>query len=331
MVNKTVLIAIDEFAAVSDEPIKMLEQAGFKVLINDTKETLDYKINPEMYASADYVIAGLEPYTAEFFNEFNNISVISRVGVGTDCIDLNAATNSNAKVMVTSDKPSVAVAELCISNMISLLRSTFKMSNYLKSGQWVPIQGRELRSCTVGVIGMGSIGKEVLKRAHGFKSDLIAYSRTWDEEFANEYSVKRKTLEEIFKESDVITIHLPLSPETNGLINKDLIKLADKNTIILNTSRAGVIDNTALAKALKSDQLFGASVDVFDEERDPYPYGDLDNVILTPHIGSHTLETRKSMEVMAVENILMFDSLSKQSKISEIKSILSYINEHSVN
>jgi D-3-phosphoglycerate dehydrogenase len=328
---KTVLIAIDEFATASDEPIKMLEQSGFKVLVNDTGEPLDYKKNPEMYASADYVIAGLEPYTAEFFNEFDNISVISRIGVGTDCIDLLAATNSNVKVMITSDKPSVAVAELCISNMISLLRSTFKMSNHLKSGQWMPIQGTELRSCTVGVIGMGSIGKEVLKRVHAFKSNLIAYSRTWDDEFANKHSVKQKTLKEIFKESDVITIHLPLTSETNGLIGEDLIQSAKKNTIILNTSRAGVIDNVALAKALKGGKLFGASVDVFDEERDPYPYGDLDNVILTPHIGSHTIETRKSMEVMAVENILMFESLSKQSQTSEIKSILSYVNQHSVN
>jgi len=328
---KTVLIAIDEFASASNKPIKMLEQSGFKVLVNDTREPLDYKKNPEMYACADYVLAGLELYTEEFFNEFENISVISRIGVGIDCIDLNAATNANVKVMITSDKPSVAVAELCISNMISILRSTFKMSNHLKNRQWIPIQGRELRSCTIGVIGMGSIGKEVLKRARVFQSDLIAYSRTWDEEFANKYSVKRKTLEEVFKESDIITIHLPLTPETRGLIDKGLIQSVKKTTIILNTSRSGVIDNIALAKALKGNRLFGASVDVFDEERDPYPYGELDNVILTPHIGSHTVETRKAMEVMAVENILVFDGLSEQSQMPEIKRVLAYINQHSVN
>lgn len=328
---KTVLIAIDEFASVSNEPIELLEQSGFKVLINETGSQLDYNKNPEMYASADYIIAGLEPYPADFFKKFDNVNVISRIGVGTDAIDLDAATNSNVKVMITSDKPSVAVAELCISNMISILRSTYKMSNNLKNNLWTPIQGRELRSCTVGVIGVGSIGKEVLKRLYAFGSNLIGYSRTWDEKFANEYAVDRRTIEEIFQESDVITIHMPLTPETNGLINKDLIRTTKKDAVILNTSRAGVIDNAALANALENDRLFGASVDVFDEERDPYPYGDLDNAILTPHIGSHTIETRKSMELMAVENVIVFDSLLKQSKVSKIGSALTYVNKHSVN
>ena len=193
---KTVLIAIDEFASVSNEPIELLEQSGFKVLINETGSQLDYNKNPEMYASADYIIAGLEPYPADFFKKFDNVNVISRIGVGTDAIDLDAATNSNVKVMITSDKPSVAVAELCISNMISILRSTYKMSNNLKNNLWTPIQGRELRSCTVGVIGVGSIGKEVLKRLYAFGSNLIGYSRTWDEKFANEYAVDRRTIEE---------------------------------------------------------------------------------------------------------------------------------------
>ena len=328
---KTVLVAIDEFASSSKEPIKILKEAGFKILFNTTGEQLDYHKHHDLYTQADYIIAGLEPYPADFFQQFENVNVVSRVGVGTDAVDLEAAANVGVKVMITSDKPSVAVAELCVSNMISILRSTYKMSNDLKKDLWAPVQGRELRSCTAGVIGMGSIGKEVLKRLDAFGSKLIGYSRTWDEEFASKYSIAKKTIEEIFQESDVITIHLPLTEETSGVIDKRLIQMAKKDAIILNTSRAGVIDNHALASALKHGQLFGASLDVFDEERDPYPYGDLDNVILTPHIGSHTVETRKSMEVMAVENIIAFDSLLTQSDASKIGGILAYVDKHSVN
>jgi len=253
------------------------------------------------------------------------------IGVGTDCIDLGSATESDVKIFITSDKPSVAVAELCVSNMISLLRYTYRMSNDLKLNHWNPIQGRELRSCTVGIVGVGSIGREVIKRVHAFGAKLIGYGRTWDEEFANKFGVDRRTLTEVFKESDIITIHLPLTPETKGLISEEVIQLTKSKALILNTSRAGVIDNIALAKSIKSNKLSGAAVDVFDEERDPYPYGELDEVILTPHIGSHTIETRKSMEEMAAKNLVIYDSLSKQTDASKINDILSYIDKHSVN
>ncbi len=328
---KKVLIAIDEFAKASTKPIEILESAGFRVLVNESGSPLDFRNNPDMYHMADYVIAGLEPYPSEFFKRFHNIDAISRVGVGTDCIDLDSSTKSDVKVFITSDKPSVAVAELCVSNMISLLRRTYIMSNDLKANHWNPIQGRELRSCTVGIVGVGSIGREVIKRVHAFGAKLIGYGRTWDEEFANKFGVDRRTLTEVFKESDIITIHLPLTPETKGLISEEVIQLTKSKALILNTSRAGVIDNIALAKSIKSNKLSGAAVDVFDEERDPYPYGELDEVILTPHIGSHTIETRKAMEEMAAKNLVIYDSLSKQTDASKINDILSYIDKHSVN
>ena len=122
-----------------------------------------------------------------------------------------------------------------------------------------------------------------------------------------------------------------MTPETKGLISEEVIQLTKSKALILNTSRAGVIDNIALAKSIKSNKLSGAAVDVFDEERDPYPYGELDEVILTPHIGSHTIETRKSMEEMAAKNLVIYDSLSKQTDASKINDILSYIDKHSVN
>lgn len=324
---KTIFIAIDEFAKHSDQPIRILESKGFNILYNHDGISADINTHHEYYAKSDYVIAGLETYSDDFFKKFKNVKAISRVGVGVDCIDLNSAKINNIKVFVTSDRPSVAVAELCISNMISLLRHTFTMSNHLKANNWHPIQGKELRSCTIGIVGLGSIGKEVAKRVSVFGSNIIGYGRTWNDEFADAFKINRKTIEEIFKESDIITIHLPLSPETNKFVDKNLIAMAKPNALIINTSRAGVIDNNAVAKALKSNHLGGAAVDVFMEERDPYPYGSLENVILTPHIGSHTHETRKAMEEMAAENLIMFDSLSTNDEDPKISE---YVARHSV-
>ena len=327
---KNVLIAIDEFANASTRPVEILESAGFNVILNDTGDSLDYKNHVDLFKQADYVIAGLESYSASFFEKFSNVNAISRVGVGVDCIDIISATKHGVKIFITSDKPSVAVAELCVSNMISLLRHTFNMSNNLKAKNWKPIQGRELRSCTVGVIGVGSIGKQVIRRVHAFGSELIGYGRTWDEGFANKFGVIRKTMQEIFEESDVITIHLPLTPETKGIISSEIIGLIKPGAIILNTSRAGIIDNIALVDSINKNIVYGAAMDVFDEERDPYPYGDLDEVILTPHIGSHTIETRKSMEEMAAKNIVIYDSLTTITDATKISEILLYIEKHSV-
>ena len=324
---KTVFIAIEEFANQSDGAIKILESNGFKILYNKSGIPANINSHQEEYLEADYVIAGLENYSDDFFKKFKNVKAISRVGVGVDSIDINSANENGVKIFITSDRPSVAVAELCISNMISLLRHTFTMSNNLKLNNWNPMQGKELRSCTIGIVGMGSIGKEVARRVSAFGSKIIGYGRTWNSEFCDSYNIKRKSLEDIFKFSDIITIHLPFTAETNKIIHRELIALTKSDALILNTSRAGVIDNHAVAEALKLNQLGGAAVDVFEEEKDPYPYTTLENVILTPHIGSHTHETRKAMEEMAAENIVIYDSLSinnEDSKLSE------YVNKHSI-
>ena len=292
---------------------------------------LNFKNDAHFYESADYVIAGLEPYPSDFFKQFPNVKVLSRVGVGVDNVDVTSASNHNVKVFVTSDEPSVAVAELCISNMISLLRHTFEMSDNLKNGIWKPVQGRELRSCTVGIIGLGSIGKQVVKRVSVFGSRIIGYGRTWEKEFASNYHVERKNIQEVFKEANVITIHLPLTSETKGLISHDLIQSVQKGTVILNTSRASVMDNEALLEAVKSERVQGSAVDVFEEDKDPYPYGNAERVILTPHIGSHTIETRRSMEKMAAKNLLVYSSLNDTSDNEKIREILTYIDKHTVN
>ena len=324
------LIAIDTFNESKNINFKIFDDHQIEITVNNTKKELSHYKNEEFFQNIDYIIAGLEQYDQNFFEKFKNLKAISRVGVGTDNIDMDMAHRMGVKIFKTSDKPSVAVAELCISNMISLLRHTFIMSNNLKSEKWTPIVGRELRGLKIGIVGLGSIGKQIVKRLLPFEADISGYGRSWDEKFALEFDVKKKSLKELFKISDIISIHLPLDHETKGLINEDLIKSMKKNSILINTSRSAVVDNVTLAEAIKGNKIHGAAIDVFDEERNIFPYERIENVILTPHIGSHTLETRKEMEIAAVNNVINYHNLLSKDYTGEIDKLLIEIDRNTV-
>ena len=186
------LIAIDTFNESKNINFKIFDDHQIEITVNNTKKELSHYKNEEFFQNIDYIIAGLEQYDQNFFEKFKNLKAISRVGVGTDNIDMDMAHRMGVKIFKTSDKPSVAVAELCISNMISLLRHTFIMSNNLKSEKWTPIVGRELRGLKIGIVGLGSIGKQIVKRLLPFEADISGYGRSWDEKFALEFDVKKK-------------------------------------------------------------------------------------------------------------------------------------------
>lgn len=329
--KRKILIAIDEFAKNSSDCLDMINGRDLEIIWHKSGESLDFNKYKHLYEDVDYIIAGLEKYNSEFFKINKNVKAISRVGVGVDNIDLLAAQGSSTKIFITTDKPSVAVAELCVSNMIALLRGTFLMNKELKNGNWEVIQGRDIRNCTVGIIGVGSIGKQVARRLTNFEPKIIGYARTWDNEFANKYDIKRyQAIEDIIKMSDILTVHLPLEDSTRGLIDAKLIKLMKKDAVILNTSRAGVFDNNALADSLRKNHLLGAAIDVFDEDRNIAPYDEIENVILTPHVGSHTSGTRIAMEESAMSNILAYDSLLNPRANEDITYLLSVVETNSV-
>tara|TARA_B100000427_G_C15482478_1_gene583733 strand:+ start:513 stop:1508 length:996 start_codon:yes stop_codon:yes gene_type:complete len=329
--KRKILIAIEEFAKNSDEYLKLIDKNNFDLIWNESGKRLDFKRDFNLFQDIDYIIAGLEEYPLEFFENNQNVKAISRVGVGVDNIDLMSAKKKGVKVFITTDKPSVAVSELCISNMIAILRSTFIMNQSLKNDEWNVIQGRDIRNCSVGIIGLGSIGKEVVKRLKSFGPKISGYARTWDSSFAHRYSIKRYlSLEEITAESDILTIHLPLEKETENLISENIIKRLKADSILINTSRAGVVDNIALANSLRKGHILGAAIDVFDEERKIAPYNELENVILTPHVGSHTAGTRIAMEESAINNILSFDALINPKNHNNLTELLMQVEKNSV-
>ena len=332
ILNKAdILIAIDTFDQVNTGQISRLKELGLSVRLNETGRILDYENNADIYTDIKYIIAGLERYDEKFFNQFPSVEVISRIGVGVDSIDLVAAKKNNVSIYITSDKPSVAVAELCIANMISLLRNTYKMSNDLKEGRWHPIEGNALRNCTIGIVGLGSIGKQVAKRVYAIGSRIIAYGRTWNQQFADKYKIKKVALQNLIKTSDIVTVHLPFEEETKNIISKQLIENLAPGAVLINTSRSGVIDNLALKEAVIKKKLSGVAIDVFDEYRNISPWEDVENVILTPHIGSHTKETRKAMEETAVSNLLVHCKLSKEFDHKKKAKLELSLRENKVN
>ena len=201
------------------------------------------------------------------------------------------------------------------------------MSNDLKAGVWSPKQGRNLRSCKIGIVGLGSIGKELAHRLQRFGCEIISASRSWNDDFAKENSVTRKSIHELFSISNIVSIHLPMDDETKNMITRDLIRSMPPGGILVNTSRAGVIDNDAVVQSLLDGHLSGAAIDVFDDEPNAEPYSTVPNVILSPHIGSHTRETRLAMELMATENLIAVEKFSQQPHGADTKELLSYLEK----
>lgn len=327
---KRVLFAIGNFTLEKSEIEKILPKTDYELIYNPIGEDLNFENEPELFQDIDYILAGLEPYSDDFFLKYPRVACISRIGVGTDNINLDAARASATRVCITSDKPSVSVAELCVGNMISMLRHTHQMSNQLKNNIWEQFQGRDLRNQRVGIVGLGSIGKEVVKRLQPFGCEIYSASRSWNDQFAETYNVTRLSLDELFKTCTVVSIHLPMEDSTNKIINKDMIASMPEGSFIINTSRSGVIDNDAVCNALKSNHLAGVAIDVFDEEPDAHPYTDAPNVILSPHIGSFTQQTRMAMETMSLETLVHLDRFNNTDDLDERVKIQDYLTKVTV-
>ena len=327
---KRILFAIGNFTLEKSEIEKILPKSDYELIYNPIGEDLNFKLHPEIFEDVDYVLAGLEPYSDTFFLKYPRIACISRIGVGTDNIDLDAARAAATRVCITSDKPSVSVAELCVGNMISMLRNTHQMSNQLKDNLWKQFQGRDLRNQRVGIVGLGSIGKEVVKRLQPFGCQIYSASRSWNNQFAEEHHVKRLGLNELFKTCNIISIHLPMEDSTLKIINKEMITTMPEGSFIINTSRSRVIDNEAVCEALWSNHLAGVAIDVFDEEPNAHPYTNAPNVILSPHIGSFTQQTRKAMETMSLETLVNLDRYNETVNMDERSKMHDYLSKVTV-
>jgi D-3-phosphoglycerate dehydrogenase len=298
MNNKKVLISTSTFGEYNREPLEMLDRSGLSVVINPFKRKLKEAEVKDLIKDVGLLIAGTETLSRGVLESAKMLKVISRCGGGVDSVDLVTAKELGIKVFNTPDAPVVAVAELTIGLILNLLRNVSLMSADMRNGKWEKLMGNLLCEKKVGIKGFGRIGKKVAELLRPFGCE-IAYSDPFVEDGL--FGLRRLSLEELLAWADIVTVHVSVS-ET--LMGKREFPLMKKGAWLINASRGGVVDESILYECLESGHLSGAAIDVFNEEPYVGPLKDLENVILTPHIGSYAMEARVVMEKQAVENLL---------------------------
>ena len=237
------------------------------------------------------------------------LKVISKYGIGLDKIDVAYATEQRLPILFTPGVNHTTVAEHAFGLLLCLSKHLVEVAHAASEGEWKRVTGHEIWGKTMGIVGLGRIGKEVAVRAKAFGMPVIAYDVYWDEEFAAEHGVERKeTMDEVLINADVISLHCFLSDETRGLINADKIAEMKDGAIVLNTARGELVDTAAVVEALKAGHLGGYGTDVLDEEPPPanHPLLSCPNTVVTSHIGSRTYESVERQAMKATTNLVNF-------------------------
>ncbi|MEM1845478.1 MAG: hydroxyacid dehydrogenase [Desulfurococcaceae archaeon] len=295
---------------IHEEAVELLKRHGFELVFSNEpseNELID------LIKDVDAIIVRSKPIVSrKVIYSGNKLKLIARAGVGLDNIDLDAARERNIVVINAPEAATQSVAELTIGLILSVLRKIAYSDRMMHSGKWVKREamGYELNGKTLGIIGMGRIGRAVARIAYyGFNTKIIYYDIVrCPREFEEEVKAKCVDLDTLLRESDIVTIHVPLTPETRYLINEEKLRLMKKTAVLINTSRGEIIDTKALVKALKEGWIAGAGLDVYDQEPLPpdHPLTKLDNVVLTPHIGASTYEGQMRAGLTIAEKIIEF-------------------------
>lgn len=304
--KRKVLISTSSFGKTGERPLEMLTAAGVEYQLNPYGRKLSPAESAELMAGIDGIIAGTEKMDRELLSNLPKLKIISRVGTGMDAIDLEAAKSLGIKVINTPDAHVEAVAELTLGGILDVFRHVSRAGRMMREGTWRKPMGRLLHGKVVGIIGLGRIGKALVKLLHPFDVTILAHDPYQDSAFAEQYGIEYLDLENLMSQADVVSLHLPYSKERYHLLDERLLGLMRPDAILVNCARGGLVDEDALLAQLQAGKLAGAYLDTFEKEPYQGPLTSVDNVLLTPHIGSYAAECRLRMETEAVENLLGF-------------------------
>lgn len=293
-------------APLHEKAIEVLKNAGFEVLY---EEYPDEGRLIGLVGDVDAIIVRSKPkVTRKVIEAAPKLKVIGRAGVGLDNIDLEAAKERGIKVVNSPGASSRSVAELVLALMFNVARKVAFADRKMREGVWAKKQcmGIELEGKTLGIVGFGRIGYQIAKIAKALGMNVLLYDPYPNEERAKEVGGKFVDLETLLRESDVVTLHVPLIDATYHLINEERLRLMKPTAILINAARGAVVDTEALVKALQEGWIAGAGLDVFEEEPLPkdHPLTKLNNVVLTPHIGASTVEAQMRAGVQVAEQIV---------------------------
>ncbi len=285
---------------------KILEEAGLEVDINTGLPPEEIKKIIGTYDAL--VIRSSTQVTADLLEAATNLKVIGRAGIGLDNVDIPAASQKGIVVMNAPDGNAITTAEHAITMMMALSRNIPQATSSMKQGKWEKkkFMGREVSGKTLGIIGIGRIGGIAANRAQGLKMKTIAYDPHMPKEMAEKIGIELVSLEELAKRSDYITVHVPMTKETKGLVSGEFFKNMKKDGMFVDCARGGVCDEEALYSALVEGEIAGAALDVFAQEpttKENCPLLELDNFICTPHLGASTSEAQENVALIIADQI----------------------------
>jgi D-3-phosphoglycerate dehydrogenase len=308
MSNK-ILVTPKSFKDYKEKPFALLKENGYEIIENTLGRTMtEQEIIDCAKDDVVGIIIGIDPLPADVLDQCKSLRAISKYGAGMDNIDLDRAKELGIKVKNAVGTNSISVAEHAIALMFSIVRTIPSISAGVKDGGWGRVIGYELTGKKLGVVGGGQIGKEVAKRAKGLSLQVEVFDPYFnDDAFLEKYDIERShDLNKLLEESDIVTLHLPATPETKDLINRDVLKRMKPTAFLINTSRGELVDENALYEALVNHEIAGAAQDVFSSE--PPTKGekllDLSNFILTPHISAFTHEAVEKMAMVSTQNLI---------------------------
>jgi D-3-phosphoglycerate dehydrogenase len=306
--NKPRVQILSSSLRAGDEVDHRLREAGLEPVYTPPsggrKPTEDQMI--DLLRGFEGAIVPSAPITARVIQAADRLRVLSRLGVGYDGIDVKAATARGIIVTNGAGVNRHSVAELVFALMLCCARKLAENFSELRRGGWMRQLGMELAGKTLGIVGFGTIGKEVAQRADAFEMRLLAYDLVQDLPSAEAHRVTFVSLEQLLRESDFVSLHIFLNDKNRHIINAERLSLMQPTAFLINTSRGGIVDTTALCRALTEKRIAGAALDVFEEEPLPAdsPLRKLDNVYLSPHIGGATTDARRNGGVIAAENVI---------------------------
>lgn len=307
-----VLITSNSFGKFDSKPREFMESLGWEVVGNKYHHIMNEEEMMGEVTGVDAIILGSDTVSKKVLEKADKLKIISRYGVGIDNIDLEEAKKRNIEVTITRNCNTEAVADYAIGLMLSVMRHISTVDNNLKVGRWKKETGINLCHKTVGVVGLGSIGRQVVKRLKGFDCKILGYDKFIDDDYCKENDIEVMELEEIFKKADIITLHVPGNPDGTPIVGAKELNSMKKNTVLINTARASLVDEDALIEALAEHRIYGYGTDVF--KREPHineKFETLDNVVLSPHTAAVSVEAINLMTNAAVENILGYFGVKK--------------------
>ncbi|MGH3929291.1 MAG: phosphoglycerate dehydrogenase [Pseudonocardiaceae bacterium] len=251
------------------------------------------------------VIAGQELYTAEVFDACPELRLVVRFGVGFDTVDIDAATERGVLVATIPGTTDGGVADHALGLMIDLAHGISRHDRAMRRGEWQPQRGVDMWGATLGIVGLGRIGRAVARRALGFDMTVIAHEPYPVMEFVTEYGIELLPMDDVFTRSDFVTLHLPAMPETERIVDAEKLALMKPTAFLINTGRGNLVDEDAVYAAVKSGQIAGAGIDAWTNEPMTEPrWAELENVVLTPHSAANTSGVWSASAVLAAEIVL---------------------------